>query len=178
MLLSLLSPFLAFLTIGLWFTLIKKRLGVNLPLPTATLLSLALALINNAIGHFFPPNGLLLTPAVVSAAACLIGTAGPGGKSITKVFLIAFVVSVHDVGTKLYAGGTHDAEGFGFMLLFLFYGLIPSYLMLIILLIRDRQETLFSRITAIILFPLLMYTHLHFSNGLGAGRYYDSLFSY
>jgi|GEM_PF-2113704 len=150
----------AFSFVLLWYIFRTATRYNRLSLFTATLAALGLAVGNNVLGHFAAPSGILLTPIVVVLAATLIGTVQADGWLIPKVLLTAAVISVHDVGTKLYAGGVHDNEGAGFMHLFLFLGLLPAYAALLYCIWQDQRAPRWHKLVAGALFPLLMGLHL------------------
>ena len=163
---------LFFTVLILWLILVKWRnLLTHLPLTLAGVLAAALALFNNLAGHFLAPMGILLTPAVVLMAAWLILSARTGS-SLLKVALLALIIIGHDVGIKLYAGGQHDSEGQGWMIAFLFMGLLPTYGLLLYHLSRPGPEPRSRRVLSGLLFPLLLLGYLYCFSNLGIGRSY------
>jgi len=140
---------------------------------TKTILtSLVIVIANNIVGHFFAPNGITFTPIVLILISVLIGLLNTELTSIWKSILLAGLIGLHDIGIKLYSGGSHDNEGLGWVHGFLFIGLIPAYGILIGGIFKTKSESILKKIIAIILFPLIIWIHLELFSGLGLGRHY------
>ncbi len=135
-------------------------------------ISLGVVIANNVIGHFFAPNGIMFTPIVLIVISFLIGILNKELKPIWKSAILAGLVSIHDIGIKLYAGGTHDYEGLGWVHSMLFIGLLPAFVLLIIGVFRAKNETKFDKWVAVVLFPVLICIHLLLFSDLGLGRHY------
>ena len=138
----------------------------------AILISIGVIVINNIIGHFFAPNGIMFTPIVLIILAILIGLSNTQLKPIWKSVLLAVFIGMHDIGIKLYSGGSHDYEGLGWIHGLLFIGLIPAYGILIYGIFKTKNESKRNKWIAIVLFPLLIWIHLLIFSDLGIGRYY------
>ncbi|RKE04819.1 hypothetical protein [Marinifilum flexuosum] len=136
------------------------------------LVSLGIVILNNLIGHFFAPYGIILTPIVVSILAILICLKNKGLNPILKSLILTSLIAIHDIGIKLFAGGQHDYEGLGFIHGILFIGLIPTFIILITSIVKDKESSILNKIIAILLFPLIIYLHLELFGELGIGRYY------
>lgn len=129
-------------------------------------------ILNGLIGHFFAPNGILLTPVVLTITTLFVCF---GTKNIKVIFISAFTylfVSLNDISIKLYSGGTHDHEGLGWVHLFLFIGLAPTFLILLASVLSRKGENLMNKVIAVVLFIGLMAGHLHLFSNLGLGRHY------
>ena len=135
-------------------------------------LAFIVVLLNGLIGHFFAPNGIFLTPFVLTITASLIAFRTKNLKPIWKSVLIYSFMALNDFSIKLYSGGSHDNEGLGFVHLFLFIGLLPTFGILITTITNDKQTTTKDKILAITIFPILTGIHLYLFSGLGLGRYY------
>lgn len=129
-------------------------------------------ILNGLIGHFFAPNGIVLTPVVLIITTLLVCY---GMKSI-KVILISILtflfVAMNDISIKLYAGGTHDNEGLDWVHLLLFVGLVPAFGILLTRTLSSKGEKVINRILAILLFIGLISVHLQLFSDLGLGRHY------
>lgn len=129
-------------------------------------------IINGLIGHFFPPNGIMLTPIVLIITSTLICF---GTKNIRAIFIsiLTFLfVALNDIFIKLYSGGAHDNEGLAWVHLLLFIGLIPTFGILMTAFFKLKDERLRNKILAIVLFIGLTVIHLKLFNNLGLGRHY------
>ncbi len=135
-------------------------------------ISLGIILLNEIIGHFFAPNGIMLTPIVLIVISVLIGLVNTELKPIWKSVLLVGLIGLHDIGIKLYSGGSHDNEGLGWIHGLLFIGLIPAYGILIAGIFKAKNESKLNKWIAVFLFPLLIWFHLLLFNDLGLGRYY------
>lgn len=138
------------------------------PLAVSLLLCVAVVVANNLLGHYFAPSGILLTPLVIMAlTGWLLPRHSTYSHSLLRILLLALLICLHDAGTKLYAGGSHDAEGQGFIHLFLFLGLLPASGYIVYGLMRQRAEPVVSRVAAGLLFAAILGLYLWFSAGLG-----------
>lgn len=137
------------------------------------LISLVIVIVNNIIGHFFGPNGIYFTPIVLIIISVLIGFSNKELEPIWKSFILAGLIILHDIGVKLFSEGTHDTTGLGWIHLFLFIGLLPSYGILISSVIVTKNETKLNKFIAIIIFPILIGIHLFLFFDLGLGRFYS-----
>ena len=156
----------------LWLVLLKGQNPIpGLPLRWAGLLAAALALLNNLVGHFFAPLGLLLTPTVVvNTTACIV--TARGSSSPVKVLVLTAIIIGHDIGLKLYAGGMHDNAGQGWMSAYLLMGLLPAYGGILFYVATRTAEPLFWRVLSVLLLPLLLAGYCYFFGNLGLGRSY------
>jgi len=133
----------------------------------------ALAVIlNGLIGHFLAPNGILLTPVVLTITTSFVCF---GTKNINVIFISALTylfVALNDISIKLYSGGRHDHEGLGWIHIFLFMGLAPTFLILFASVLSRKGESLMNKVIAVVLFVGLMLGHLHLFSNLGLGRHF------
>lgn len=129
-------------------------------------------ILNGLIGHFFAPNGIMLTPIILTITSSLICF---GTKNIRVIFIsiLTFLfVALNDISIKLYSGGTHDNEGLGWVHLLLFVGLVPTFGILLSSVLKRDDEKSINKIVAIILFVGLIAIHLQLFSNLGLGRHY------
>ena len=143
--------------------------GHSLPLRYALPLTLALVASNACFDHFGAPSGIFLTPVVIVLAVWLISFCH-GQAPMTKTLLSVTLISLNDLGIKLWGGGMHDLEGRGFVSLFLFVGAVPAFLILTAGISRDKQRQKTAKRAAILLFPVLLLLHLCLTNDLGMGE--------
>ncbi|RPD45783.1 hypothetical protein DNI29_16665 [Hymenobacter sediminis] len=138
---------------------------------TATLLSALLLGSNVLLGYYAAPWEILLTPLVIVAATLLLLTAHSSRPTpILRTLLLAVLICGHDIGVKLYGGGSHDAEGQGLIHAFLFMGLLPAYGLLILRVSQLKGVVPWhTRLGACLLFPLVLAIHLFFFGELGYG---------
>lgn len=128
--------------------------------------------INGLIGHFFAPNGILLTPVVLIITTSLVVFGTKNIKIIIVTILTYLFVALNDISIKLYSGGTHDSEGMGWIYLLLFIGLVPTLGLLITGIIRQKEEKLVNKLLAFGLFLALITVHLLIFSNLGIERSY------
>lgn len=139
---------------------------------TALGLATLIVVLNGLIGHFFAPNGIMLTPIVLTISTSLVCF---GTKNIKIIFISALTylfVALNDISIKLYSGGSHDNEGLGWVHLLLFVGLVPTFGILLATVLKHKEETVTNKIIAVVLFIGLIAGHLQIFSNLGLGRYY------
>jgi hypothetical protein len=139
---------------------------------TAIGLATLTVIVNGFIGHFFAPNGIMLTPIVLTITTSLVCF---GTKNIKIIFISALTylfIALNDISIKLYSGGSHDSEGLGWIHMLLFIGLLPTFGILLATIFRNKEETLTNKTIAVVLFVGLIAGHLQLFSNLGLGRYY------
>lgn len=143
----------------------------RLTILTATLLSALLLSSNVLLGYYAAPWEILLTPVVLVVTSLLLLTARSARPTpVLRALLLALLICGHDMGVKLYGGGSHDAEGQGFIHAFLFMGLLPAYGILILKVSQLKGLVPWHiRLAACLLFPLVLAVHLYFFGALGHG---------
>jgi hypothetical protein len=139
---------------------------------TALGLATLTVFLNGLIGHFFAPNGIMLTPIVLTITTSLVCFGTKNIKIILLSALTYLFVALNDISIKLYSGGSHDSEGLGWIHMLLFVGLLPTFGILLTTIFRNKQETLTNKIIALIMFVGLIAGHLQLFSNLGLGRYY------
>lgn len=139
---------------------------------TALGLATLTVILNGLIGHFFAPNGIMLTPIVLTITTSLVCFGTKNIKVIVISALIYLFVALNDLSIKLYSGGSHDQEGLGWVHLFLFVGLVPTFGILIATILKYKEETLTNKIIAVVLFVGLIAGHLQLFSNLGFGIHY------
>lgn len=139
---------------------------------TALGLATLTVILNGFIGHFFAPNGIMLTPIVLTITSLLVCF---GTKNI-KIFFLSVLtylfVALNDISIKLYSGGSHDNEGLGWIHLLLFVGLVPTFGILLATVLKRKDETVKNKIITVAIFIGLIVLHLQLFSKLGLGRYY------
>ncbi len=78
--------------------------------------------VSNFIGNVAAPASVLLTPVVILIVSYVLIRAEM--KLSYRVLLIVVAIVLNDFFIKLFAGGTHDMAGAGFINLFLLFGLV------------------------------------------------------
>jgi hypothetical protein len=139
---------------------------------TALGLATLTVILNGLIGHFFAPNGIMLTPIVLTITTSIVCFGTKNIKPILLSVLTYLFVALNDISIKLYSGGSHDNEGLGWIHLLLFVGLFPAFGILLATVLRRKEETVTNKIIAIVLFIGLVVGHLQVFSNLGLGRYY------
>ncbi|PQJ19254.1 hypothetical protein [Nonlabens tegetincola] len=139
---------------------------------TAILISFFIILINLINGHFFAPNGITYTPIALSAMTLVMTLGAKTLKPISLSGIITGFIILHDVGIKLYSGGTHDREGLGWIHTLLFIGLVLSYSILLFGIFKRKEAELKEKIIAALILPVAISIHLYFFTDLGLGRHY------
>jgi hypothetical protein len=139
---------------------------------TALGLALLTVIVNGLIGHFFAPNGIILTPVVLTITTYLVCFKTKNIKVLLISILTFLFVALNDISIKLYSGGRHDNEGLGWVHLLLFVGLVPTFGILFTTIFKRKDEKLTSKIISTILFVGLIVGHLQLFSSLGLGRDY------
>ncbi|RSK39504.1 hypothetical protein [Hymenobacter perfusus] len=80
------------------------------------------------------------------------------------------LICAHDAGVKLYGGGAHDLAGQGFIHAFLFFGLFPTYLLLLHRVSQVTGISARNKRAAYLVFPLVLAVHLTLFGWLGVNR--------
>lgn len=127
--------------------------------------SLSLVLVNVVIGHFLPPSSIMLSPIVISLMT--IFTLELKVRVLVKSFLIGILISLQDVGVKLFAVGTHDYVGLVWIHFMLLMGLIPSFLIIVYFYVKDQNENVFQKMIGILVFILMVVIHISLFSKLG-----------
>lgn len=136
------------------------------------LIATGVIITNLLLGHFFAPTGMMLTPFALTISTALIVFGSEKLKPTLLTSIILGLIILHDIGLKLYAGGTHDGPGLGWMNLMLFIGLVPAYILTIVGIFRNKQAKLTEKIISLLIFPLIIAGHLYLFSDLGLGRHY------
>ena len=129
-------------------------------------------IVNLLLGHFFAPTGMMLTPIALTLSTAIIVFGSDNLRPKFLTLIILGLIILHDIGLKLYSGGTHDREGLGWLHLLLFIGLVPTYILTIVGIFRNKQAQLTEKILSLLIFPLIMAGHLYLFSDLGLGRHY------
>ncbi len=136
------------------------------------LIAVGVVIVNLFLGHFFAPTGMMLTPVALTAGTAIIVFGYNNLKPIFMTLIVLGLIILHDIGLKLYSGGKHDIEGLGWLHLMLFIGLVPTYILIIVGIFRNKQAKKNEKIISVLIFPLIMAGHLYLFSDLGLGRYY------
>lgn len=139
---------------------------------TAIVIATLTVLFNGIIDHFFAPYGIMFTPIVLTITSLLIAFGAPKVDLLWVSFLTFLFAALNDVLIKLYGGGSHDAEGQGWIHFLLFIGLVPTTAILLTSIFRRKEERMWRKIVAVFLFGILVVVYLQFFQNLGLGRYY------
>jgi hypothetical protein len=137
-------------------------------------LSIAFSVVvfNGILDHFFAPVGIEILPLVIITGTCLINLNREKFSIMVQSILTFALISISDIGIKLYGGGFHDSEGLGFIFLFTMIGLIPSSILLIFIISKNNDSSIQLKISSIFVFLLLLFLYFNFCGNLGLGRYY------
>lgn len=135
-------------------------------------LTIGIIILNVLIGHFFAPNGIMFTPIVLLSISSIIWFGNNNLTLIQKSIFLAALISFHDIGIKLFSGGRHDSQGLGWTHAMLLIGLIPTFVILIGGIVKDKNEIRKNKWIAFLLFPIIISIHFYLFLDLGIGRYY------
>lgn len=130
-------------------------------------LLIILLLASIVISHFLPPSGIFMTPVTISIMTGLILFSDTDFSILVKSVLSYLLIGLNDIGIKLFAGGKSDLAGMGWIHLFLFIGLVPCFIMLLISVFRDKMSSLGIKALSVLIFMLLIYMHLKIFETLG-----------
>ena len=136
------------------------------------LIATGVIVVNLILDHFFAPTGLMLTPVALTISTAIIVFGTVKLRPIILTVIILGLIILHDIGIKLYGGGTHDGAGQGWIHLMLFIGLVPAYILTLIGIFRSKRAQLTEKIISLLIFPLILAGHLYLFTDLGLGRHY------
>lgn len=108
-----------------------------------------------------------MTPVTISIMTWLILFSDADFSILVKSVLSYLFIGLNDIGMKLFAGGKSDLAGMGWIHLFLFIGLVPCFIMLLISVFRDKKSSLGIKFLSVLIFILLIYMHLKMFKMLG-----------
>lgn len=111
--------------------------------------------------------GIVISPLVIFIMTGLIVFTKNDFNFFVKCLLTYLFIGLNDVGIKFFSGGKHDYEGLGWIHMFLFIGLVPSIVMLVIGLFKGRKSAHSVAVSSILLFVFLIYVHLQLFETLG-----------
>lgn len=137
---------------------------------TAIIISILIIFANILNGHYFAPNGITFTPFALGIMTLLMVQGADYIKPISKSGIIIGLIIIHDIGIKLYSGGTHDLEGLGWVNAFLLVGFIISYGILLIALYLLKEFSKREKTISAIIPPIAITIYLYFFHDLGLGR--------
>jgi hypothetical protein len=135
------------------------------------LLGVSIVVFNIIIGHFFAPNGIMLTPFVILLIVWLLSNKSSYPPLVISV-LSYILIALNDVGLKLYAGGKHDGEGGAWLVLMSAVGLVVAFFAIVGRIETQVTSQIRKQIVAVITFVALVYIHSHIFGNVGLGRYY------
>jgi len=138
----------------------------------ALLLSISLVVLNNLLGHYYCFSGIGAIPGVALVVTVILAFLTSGLRFYQKVFLIASLIALNDVGLKLYAAGSHDKVGQSWLTLFSIAGILLALSVLVVSAVKDKSETLLHKVCVLLGFPILLIGYIYLTNDLGLGRYY------
>jgi hypothetical protein len=120
---------------------------------------------------FLLPNAILFIPLTISLMTGLIIFTDNGFNILIKSSLSYLFIGLNDIGIRLFSeGGKHDFEGNGLIVLLLFIGLVPCFIMLLIGVFRDKDYSLWIKALSIAIFILLICVHLILFQTLGVDQ--------
>jgi hypothetical protein len=103
-------------------------------------LGFVLLLISNYLGHVHPPFSISWTPILIGLFTGLV-LFTTDFRLVIKFSLIIVMIISNDILIKLFAGGTHDWEGVGWIVGLRFVGLIIALIIIVIYgLIKQRDR--------------------------------------
>jgi hypothetical protein len=149
----------------------------KMQLPATVFCCLSIVAANTLFGYYSAPAEILLTPLVVVAVTYLTFSQRTiFTNPIISTLLAVCCICLNDIGVKLYGGGNHDAKGQGFIHASLFVGLLPAYGMVLFKTIRQSNITTPRKVTACLLFPILLLGYLTLFADLGEGVTHECLY--
>ena len=135
-------------------------------------IAVIIAISNGIIDHFFAPTGVYLLPVIIISSTSLINLNKEKFNILIQPIFTFILISLSDIGIKLYGGGVHDSEGQGFLIVFLFVGLLPGFIVLVLSAFLRKDVPVAAKFASVFLFLLLIYLYLQFLGNLGIGRSY------
>lgn len=102
-------------------------------------LSLFAVFFSNYLGHVSPPTSILLTPIVIVGIAIAILKVD-SIELMTKSIIISSFIILNDLLIRTYAGGTHDSQGNGWIMLMFLIGSLFALIAFMIFASRNEDR--------------------------------------
>ncbi|RYU81819.1 hypothetical protein [Hymenobacter persicinus] len=128
---------------------------------------------NVLFNHYQAPMGMVLSPLVAALMTRLVMFYGPVWPPYLQTGLCAVLLALQDIGIKLTGGGSHDAEGQGFMNSMVLLGALLSLGFIAKALWGQKLVVWWLRLAALVVFTLLIWLHLELFNDLGEGLKFE-----
>ena len=119
------------------------------------------------ISHFIAAVAIIGIPVIVSLTTGLVMFTKNDFSIVVKAVITYLCIGLNDIAIKLFAGGIHDYEGLGWINMMLFIGLVPSFIMLLIGTFRDKNSTIWVKLSSVVLFAALIGLHFFLFIKLG-----------
>lgn len=127
------------------------------------LISVGLIILSNALGHFFPPSSIFMTPFVVGTTTAFLATLSLN--LLLRIPIILLAAITNDILIKFFAGGTHDFEGAGWINLFFIIGIVISTIVSFAIFIQKEKPI--KSLLACLIIPIVLCIHLNYFDFLG-----------
>lgn len=102
-------------------------------------LGIAIILFNSLLAILVQPLGFAIIPICLPTATALIVLRPNGLGVLAKSLSLAGMITILDLGLKAVPAGPFDAEAQGWMHLFLFMGIIPSFIIYLFGIAREKE---------------------------------------
>jgi hypothetical protein len=133
------------------------------------IIALFAVLISDFLGHIAAPFSILATPFIVGFVSWIIFNKSRLHILIKTLILISLIV-INDILIRFYAGGTHDSEGNGWILLMFYIALIIAGISLLVYGIANKQ---FKWIIINLIISFLVF-YFYLSNCYTLGMSWDN----
>lgn len=121
-------------------------------------------ILSNVLGHILPPFSIFLSPIIIGGIASLIlyNTNFP---FLVKILFITSFIFLNDFAIRIYAGGTHDGEGNGWIVLFMFIGILIGLILVLNFGINNKKVK--ELLIGLLLAGSLIYLYISYFGTFG-----------
>lgn len=121
-----------------------------------------LVISNGIIDYYYRVFGTLLTPILLVIISFLIAFKLGNIGSITKAILLFGLIVLNDLLLQLSRLENRERDCFGISHIFLFIGLIPTFIILIKSIYRDKESNQLTKIIGALILPVFIPMYLFF----------------
>lgn len=123
--------------------------------------SAVLLTFNIIISHFNPFLGLTCSPYIIGIIALLIGFLSENLNCYKKCLSLTLFIILNDILIRMYSGGIQDSAGSGWISLYILFGALCSYPILIIAIVVDKRSIFHNKFYASLLYLTLIGLYMY-----------------
>lgn len=123
---------------------------------------------NIMLSCFIPKAGMVLTPLSLIGVTAYLYLRTKPPRPIWLTLGVFVLLAVQDLGLSFISYGIYDTAEITWMHLFMFLGLIPSVILVLLNILENRQIRESEKIASLFLFPLLIIGWVYLFYDLGS----------